>query len=416
MDMDAFYAAVEALDEPALAGKPLIVGGTGRRGVVASASYEARAYGVRSAMPMTRAQRLCPHAIVVPGRHARYRELSARIHEIFEQFTPLVEGISLDEAFLDVAGAARLWGPPLDIAQQIRTRLADALSLSASVGVARTKFLAKLASEAAKPKATLRGVQPGRGVVEVPPERELSFLHPLPIEAMWGVGPATAERLRRLGVASVGQLAAVPLPTLIASVGRAAGTHLHDLAWGRDDRAVEPNQAAKSVSHEETYAVDRFDLDELHRRLVALSESVASRLREASLAGRTVTLKVRYGDFTTLTRSSTLARPADSGAAVVAVAAGLLAQVDCSAGVRLLGVGVTNLTPADTTATATQLALDLDEDVTGESPINPHWDAANRAVDAIRGRFGEYAVGPAALTGEDRGAEPASGRWGPDRT
>ncbi len=312
VDMDAFYAAVEVLEEPGLEGRPLIVGGSGPRGVVASASYEARAYGVRSAMPSVQARRLCPHAIFVPGRYDCYAEYSRRIHAIFHSYTPMVEGIALDEAFLDVSGGRRIFGNAVTIAGAIRRRILEELGLRASVGVATSKFVAKLASEAAKPTASLSGIEEGPGIVVVEPGRELAFLHPKPVEALWGVGPATAARLRRLGVATIGDLARVPRAGLEAAVGTAAGRHLHDLAWGRDDRPVQPGRDIKSVGHEQTYAHDRDDSGELHREVVRMAEAVAGRLRAGGVAGRTVTLKVRFGDFATITRSQTLADVVDS--------------------------------------------------------------------------------------------------------
>jgi DNA polymerase-4 len=417
--MDAFYAAVEVLDNPTLKGRPLIVGGTGRRGVVASCSYEARAYGVRSAMPSARARQLCPHASFAAGRFDRYAEVSRCIHAIFEEYTPLVEGISLDEAFLDVTGSERLFGVGPDIAAEIRRRTATELGLACSVGVAPVKFLAKLASEAAKPRATLAGVVPGPGVVVIEPGQELAFLHPLPIESLWGVGPATSARLRRLGVTSVGALAGVPPDVLEGAVGRAHGRHLGQLARGIDDRAVEPNREIKSVSHEETYAVDVFDRTELGLEIVRMADSVAGRMRRAGLVGRTVSLKVRYGDFVTLTRARTNPTGLDDGPSIVSIAAALLDAVDVSPGVRLLGVGVTNLTRVGADA-AEQMRLDLGAGAApgagGAAPAPGQWHQASGAVDAIRDRFGEEAVGPAALLESDglRLKRAGDTQWGPD--
>lgn len=442
--MDAFFAAVEVLDAPELAGKALVVGGTGRRGVVASCTYEARAYGIRSAMPVGEARRLCPHAIFVAGRYHRYSECSRSIHEIFARYTPLVEGIALDEAFLDVRFATRLFGPPVAIAQRIRADVATEVGLSCSVGVAATKFVAKLASEAAKPTASLQGTVPGRGIVVVEPGTELDFLHPMPVEALWGVGPATAGRLRRLGLTTVGQLAAVPGSVLESAVGKAHGSHLHRLAWGIDARPVTPNQAPKSIGHEETWAYDRYDAEDLHRQMVRMADAVGARLRRAGVAGRTVTLKVRFADFTTITRSQTVPHPLDTGPDLVSVAAGLLNRVDPSAGVRLMGLSVSAL-GAPAHAEITQLSLDLDEERSpatspvrkpaspaapaGDgSPTPPPagdpaddparrkaWQAATGALDAVRRRFGDSAVGPAALLGEDGLGVKRRGdtQWGP---
>jgi DNA polymerase-4 len=412
VDMDAFYASVEVLDDPALLGRAVIVGGMGRRGVVASCSYEARAYGVRSAMPSERARRLCPQAVFVPGRFSRYAEISRQIHEIFHRYTPLVEGISLDEAFLDVTGARRLFGPAPVIAGSIRSAVASELGLSCSVGVAPVKFLAKLASEAAKPMADLRGTIPGPGVVVVAPGQELEFLHPLPIEALWGVGPATAARLRGLGVTTVEELARVPGDALESTIGRANGAHLARLAQGIDDRAVEPDREVKSISHEETYPVDRRDEAELHVELIRMSDSVASRLRRSGLAGRTVTLKVRYGDFVTKTRSRTGSAPLSDGPDIASVAGELLRGVDLAPGVRLLGVGVSNLSAADAEPVE-QMSLNLDGSGSegGSGPAS-----ASEAVDAVRDRFGDDAVGPAALLGRQglRVKRPGDTQWGPD--
>jgi DNA polymerase-4 len=399
VDMDAFYAAVEVLDRPELAGQPVIVGGTGRRGVVASCSYEARAYGVRSAMPSLRARQLCPHAVFLAGRFQRYAEVSQRIHAVFLEFTPLVEGISLDEAFLDVTGAERLFGPAPEMAATIRARIGREVGLSCSVGVAPAKFLAKLASEAAKPQAGAAGPVPGPGVVVIRPGEELPFLHPLPIEALSGVGPATATRLRSLGVSTVGDLAEIPPDVLEAAVGRAHGRQLAQLARGVDDRPVEPDRAVKSVSHEETYAVDLYDRDELRQEIVKMADSVASRLRRAGLAGRTVTLKVRAADFTTRTRSRSGPERLSDAPTIAARAVALLDAEDLSPGVRLLGVGVSNLTEINAEP-AHQMRLDLDEHPEGgHASGDRSWRDASRAVDAIRGRYGDDSVGPATLLG-----------------
>jgi DNA polymerase-4 len=415
VDMDAFFAAVEALDNPELAGRALIVGGAGARGVVASCSYEARVFGVRSAMPSAEARRRCPHAVFVPGRYHRYSEVSRSLHQIFLRFTPLVEGIALDEAFLEVTGVERLFGTPARIADLIRAAVAGELGLTCSVGVAATKFVAKLASEAAKPVATPGGTRPGRGVVVVAKGDELDFLHPLPIEALWGVGPATAARLRRLGLNSVGQLAAVPVASLEAALGRSHGRHLHNLAWGVDPRPVVAHQPTKSIGHEETWARDRRDPADLHRQLVRMADAVGSRLREAGLAGRTVTVKVRFGDFKTITRSRTLPSPADTAAALATAGSGLLEAVDPSPGVRLLGLSVSGLVPAGEAA-ARQLALDLGAPGAPEDADHTDaWRAASGAMDAVRRRFGDESVGPATLlqTGGLAVARQGDAQWGP---
>ncbi|MGH9266059.1 MAG: DNA polymerase IV [Acidimicrobiales bacterium] len=415
--MDAFYAAVEVLADPSLAGRPVIVGGAGARGVVASCSYEARSYGIHSAMPSTRARRLCPHAVFVHGRHDLYQDYSRRLHAVLTSFTPLVEGIALDEAFLDVTGARRLWGTGAEIAARIRARVFDETGLWCSVGVAPSKFLAKLASEAAKPRAGPPGAPPtaGLGVKVVEPGEELGFLHPHPVGALWGVGPATRRRLDRFGIRTVGDLAAMPLATLVGALGEAHGRHLHALAWARDERAVEPDRAAKSVGHEETYATDHHRLATLREEALRLSDAVANRLREAGMAGRTVTVKVRFtgsvpersGGFQTITRSRTVPTPVDSGPAIARVANELLETVDPSPGVRLLGVSVSNLAPRPGEQ------LRLGEEASGPAGREP---AVARVVDEVRRRFGDTSVGPATLLRGDGLAVKRRGdqQWGPE--
>jgi DNA polymerase-4 len=411
VDMDAFFVSVELLDHPELRGRPVIVGGAGNRGVVAAASYEARAYGVFSAMPSVRARRLCPSAVFLPGRHHRYAEVSTSVMAIFRSFTPLVEPLSLDEAFLDVTGSLRLFGDGPSIAADIRRQVADELDLTCSVGVASTKFIAKLASEAAKPAASPAGPVPGLGVRVVPDDSVHDFLRPLPVSALWGVGPATLTRLRALGVRTVGDLADLPVDAVVSAVGRAHGTHLHQLANGIDDRPVEPDRAPKSIGHEETFATDHTDRATLERELVRMGDSVASRLRAHGLAGRTVTIKVRFGDFRTITRSCTVADPIDTASALVREAKALLNGVDPSPGVRLLGVHASGLVPDG----PRQLRFDELLDAAGPGPA-ADWSGAESAVDEIRARFGDDVIGPAALAGPDgvRRARPGDQPWGPD--
>ena len=407
VDMDAFFVAVELRRDPSLVGRPVVVGGTGDRGVVASCSYEARAYGIHSAMPTARARRLCPRAVFLPGRFDDYMAASADIHRIFLSFTPLVEGVALDEAFLDVSGAVRLFGPAPEMARQIRGRVRDEMGLECSVGVARSKLVAKLASKAAKPRATPRGPEPGPGVVVVPPDGELAFLHPRPVTALWGVGPATAARLTRMGVTTIGDLAAAPVESLVSALGAAAGRQLHELAWGRDARRVEPWRAPKSVGHEETYARDHHDHEPLRREAIRMSDAVAGRLRNAGLQGRTVTLKVRFGDFSTITRSHTAPAPVDTAHDIASAAVALLDDVDVAEGVRLLGVSVSGLGPGQ------GQQLTLDDWAAGQ--VDDDWDRAARAVDEIRRRFGDGAVGPAALAGAQglRVKRLGDTQWGP---
>jgi DNA polymerase-4 len=409
VDMDAFYVSVELRRRPDLVGKPVVVGGTGARGVIAAASYEARRYGVRSALPSVTARRLCPQAVFLPGDHALYASVSADVNRIFTSITPLVEPLSLDEAFLDVSGGIRLHGPGAAIAQTIRDRVWDELQLRCSVGVAPNKFLAKLASVAAKPVASPDGVLDGRGVVEVLPGQELMFLHPLPVQALWGVGPATLQRLQRLGVQTVAHLADLDEATLVACVGAAHGQHLYRLAWGLDERPVEPDREMKSIGHEETFAADRHTHAELLRELVRLSDAVAARLRAHGGAARTLTLKVRFAGFETITRSITVSGGVSTAHSIVAVVEPLLHAIDASPGVRLLGVSASNFTSA-----SQQLSLD---DVLDERVDDDHqWRLAEETVDAIRKRFGTTAIGPASSV-SDRGlrvVRRGAQQWGPD--
>ena len=401
VDMDAFYASVELLRRPELRGRPVVVGGAGARGVVAAASYEARSYGVHSAMPSVRARRLCPDAVFLAGDHPHYGEVSGRLMELFRSVTPLVEPLSLDEAFLDISGTRRLLGPPDEVAAWLRRRVRDEEDLSCSVGVASNKFLAKLATNRAKPRASRSGPVEGSGVHVVEPGRELQFLHPLPVGNLWGVGPATLAKLERLGIATVGDLAGTPYPALASSLGKGAATHLHDLANGRDDRAVVPDQEPKSISHEETFATDLTSLEQLRAEVVRMSDAVAARLRHHGYRGRTVQLKVRYRDFSTITRSTTLQGGTDRGTEVLATAWRMLEQLPVERGVRLVGVGVSNLGCG---AAPEQLSFD--------APDEDGWDAANEVVDAIRDRFGDRLIRPARLAG--RPDRSAAAPWGPD--
>jgi DNA polymerase-4 len=382
-DLDAFYASVEVLKEPALRGRPLLVGGTGGRGVVTSASYEARAFGCRNAMPMARARRLCPEAVAVPPDFAAYRRSSVSVMRIFQSLTPLVEPLALDEAFLDVHGARALFGDAVAIARLLRARVREEAGLTLTVGVAGNKFLAKLASTRGKPD----------GLLVVPPGRALEFLHPLPVDALWGAGQATIGVLARYGLRTVGEVAATPLATLERALGPAAGAQLHQLAWARDDREVVPFEAAKSVGSEETFAADIDDPEQLAREVLRCCVRVGRRLREAGLAGRTVTLKLRYADFRTITRARTLPAATDTDTELHEVAGDLLVRLQLGrAPVRLVGVTVSNLQPA---GAPLQLRL---------GPERPGWEAAVRAADAVRARFGEESIDLASLT-DDRPAE-----------
>jgi DNA polymerase-4 len=388
VDMDAFYASVELISRPHLRGLPVIVGGGGSRGVVLSATYEARRFGVHSAMPMGRARRLCPQGVVVEPDHHSYAEVSRGVMEIFRSITPLVEPLSLDEAFLDVGGAVRRLGPPTRIAQLIRDRVADEQQITCSVGVAATKFVAKLASGRAKPD----------GLLVIPRDRTVTFLHSLPIGALWGVGERTEESLHRLGLVTVADLAHTPVDTLRRALGEAVGSHLHDLAWGRDPRAVVAEQAEKSIGAEETFSRDVDDPRVVLRELLRLSERVAARLRAADMIGRTVTIKVRFADFTTITRSRTMSEYTDVAQTIYGTARMLFEALGLDrARLRLVGVRLEGL--IESGAGHHQLALDE----------RPHgWRDAERAVDRAGARFGAGAVRPATLV-SDRAAGPGGG-------
>jgi DNA polymerase IV len=374
VDLDAFYASVEVLKDPSLAGKPVVVGSPGPRGVVMSASYEARARGLHSAMPSLRARRVCPDAVFVPPDFDAYRAYSNRFREVLMSITPFVEPLSLDEAFLDVGGATLLFGTPLDMAERIRATIRSELLLTASVGVAANKFLAKLASTRAKPD----------GVIHVKDGEAVGFLHPLPVGALWGIGQKTAETLARLGVRTVGELARTPYPILDRTLGEASARGLTELAWGRDERTVVPFEAPKSVSHEETYPKDLDDPDEILREILSLSHRVAARLRADGYRARTVTLKLRLPSFSTLTRSRTLPRATDVGADVFHVARELFLRLpEGRRRFRLIGVGASGLVPAG----AEQIALVREG----------RWGQAEQALDRIERRFGQGSALPAAL-------------------
>jgi DNA polymerase-4 len=415
VDMDAFFASVEILDDPSLLGQAVIVGGEGARGVVASCTYEARAFGVRSAMPSVRAKQLCPQAIFLPGRHGRYADISGQLHRILKDITPLVEPIGLDEAFLDVAGALRMLGPPEVIARGLRQRVHDDLSLDCAVGIGRSKMIAKLASRAAKPQASRTGLIPGPGVVLIGPAEEMEFLHGHAVEALWGVGPATAARLHELGVRTVGDLAALPPETVARRVGKASGLHLAALARGDDPSPVTPDRPAKSIGHEETFSQDLVDPGELERHILRMAESVATMLRGASTGARTVTVKVKFKDLSLQTRSHTLDRAVSTGGALGVVAAALLAGVDPGEGIRLLGVSASGLLESG----GDQLSFDLGDgrEEGGQSATSREqsWSDVTAAVDAIRTRFGRASVGSVGMVTEEGVQIPArrDAPWGP---
>ncbi len=374
VDMDEFFAAVEKLDRPELRGRCLLIGGDpAGRGVVSTASYEARRFGCHSAMPTATAIRLCPHAIVLPVRGERYRELSERVFGVFERFTPLVEPLSIDEAFLDVTGCGRLFGPVERIARRIKRTIREETGLTASVGAAANKFLAKLASDLQKPD----------GLTIIRPERVHEVLDPLPVGRLWGVGPTAERQLHALGVRTIGQLRETSRDTLARAVGDAAAEHYLHLAEGRDVREVTPDSRARSIGQERTFAVDVGDLDELRRVLLAQCEQVARRLRHHGLSARTITIKLRYGDFTTLTRSTTLEEATDVTDAICKSATGLLSQWARRdfRPLRLLGVSASQLSEAG----AGQLSLFADPDRDRRRRLD-------EALDDIADRFGQAAV------------------------
>ena len=387
VDMDAFYASVELRSRPDLRGRPVIVGGGSTRGVVLSATYEARAFGVHSAMPMMRARRLCPQAVVLPPNPAAYRDASAGIMELFRSVTPLVEPIALDEAFLDVSSALRRLGRPVQIGEWLRARVADEQQITCSVGVASTKFVAKLASARCKPD----------GLQVVPPGEVVAFLHPLPVGALWGVGERTGETLVRLGLRTVGDLAHTPVGTLQRALGSAVGSHLAALAWGRDERRVVAHEPDKSVGAEETFGRDVDDPAVIHRELLRLSDRTAERLRATGQRGRTISIKVRFADFATITRSRTLADPTDVGREIFDTARSLFDALGLQrARLRLVGVRVEGLRGAD--GAHRQLLL-------GERDAG--WREAELAVDRATRRFGAGVVRPAVLVApEDDTAPP----------
>jgi DNA polymerase-4 len=379
VDLDAFYASVESLKDPSLTGKPVIVGGVGGRGVVSSASYEARVFGVRSAMPTVRARRLCPDGVFVPPDFTAYQAHSNRFREVLLSFTPLVEPISLDEAFLDVAGAERLFGPPETIAAKIRADVEREVGVTCSVGVAPTKFVAKLASDGCKPN----------GMLVVPAEGVLDYLEPLPVGRLWGVGEKTGDTLGRMGIRTIGDLGRTPQAILARLLGEQSATHLWQLSHGIDDRDVVPYEPPKSVGHEETFEHDLDDDEEILRELLALTGRVASRLRADGYRARTVTLKARLATFTTLTRSKTMPDPTDVGADLYQTVAALYRALPGERRrIRLLGVQATGLLSAG----AEQLAL-----LHGE-----RWSDVERTIDRIEERFGRGAAQPASLLDRDR--------------
>jgi DNA polymerase-4 len=374
VDMDAFFASVAERDNPELKGKAVVIG-MGARGVVSAANYEARKFGIHSAMPVSRARRLAPHAIFLPVDMARYQEVSSHVMEIFDSFTPWVEPVSVDEAFLDVSGVQRLLGTPREIAMAIRAKVESQEGITCSVGIAPSKFIAKLASQHCKPN----------GMLEITSDRILTFLHPLPIQAMWGVGPKTAETLERLGLRTIEDIANLPRATLIRALGQASGASLYELAWGRDYRDVTPHDAEKSISSAETFPQDLDDPAQILTEFLRLTERSSARLRDKDLFAKTVSIKVRFADFSTINRSKTLSLPIDGTQEIYEVVKGLYEGLRIDrARLRLVGVSLENLSQG----APEQMVLGARES---------GWRQADGAIDRARARFGAGSVRPARL-------------------
>jgi DNA polymerase-4 len=374
VDMDAFYASVAELDNPQYKGKALVVG-AGARGVVLSANYEARKFGIRAAMPVGRAKRMAPHAIFIPPEHHRYAEISERVMQIFHSYTPLVEPISLDEAFLDVTGSRKLFGDGREIAQKIRAQVEKDEGITCSVGIAQSKFIAKLASQHCKPN----------GMLEIKSDRILEFLHPLPVRAIWGVGPKTAESLDRLGLHTVSDIAHTPRATLIRALGDATGESLYELAWGRDYRDVIPDEPEKSIGNEETFARDIDSPEEILREFLRMTEKSTARLRERNLFAKTISIKIKFADFTSITRSKTLPLGIDGTQEVYEIVKKLyLALRNEGARIRLVGVSLGNLQDDS----PVQLEFGARE---------KGWRDADTAIDKAKARFGRESVRPGRL-------------------
>ncbi|WP_041652025.1 DNA polymerase IV [Pseudarthrobacter phenanthrenivorans] len=376
VDMDAFFVSVELRTRPELKGRPVIVGFPADRSVVLSASYEARAFGVKSAMPMAVAARMCPQAVIIEPRHKLYYDVSGQIMGIFESITELVEPLSVDEAFLDVTGAIRRLGPPRGIGALIRRRVSEELGITASVGIAESKFVAKIASTRCKPD----------GLLLISPDETVPYLHSLPVGALWGVGAKTAEVLARMGIRTVADVAATPVSSLKKMLG-ATGEHVHQLSWGIDPRQVTPVRLEKSIGAEETFAVDTADDALLHRELLRLSHRTATRLRTSGMVARTIALKLRFADFSTITRSRTVQTPVDSAQLIYAVVLQLLESVgERAMTVRLVGVRAEQL--EDAARTSLQLSIDRRDE---------NWRAAEQALDEVTRKFGSKSVLPARL-------------------
>jgi len=375
VDMDAFYASVEERDDPKLKGKPVVVG-VGKRGVVSAANYEARKFGIRAAMPIYKAKALAPHAIFIAPNMARYAEVSEQVMDIFEDVTPYVEPVSLDEAFLDVTGAKRLLGSGREIADQIRKRVEKDLGITCSVGIAHNKFIAKIASGHCKPN----------GVLEVDPEKMLEFLHPLAANEIWGVGPKTNELLEKMGLFTIADIANTPRSTLIRVLGQANGSSLYELAWGRDYRDVITEHIEKSISASQTFDVDLYQPEEILKEFLRLTEKSADRMRERGLAASTISIKVRFADFRTISRSKTLDLPTTGTQEIFEVAKSLYLALRLDRVlVRLVGVSLDSLVEND----------DVTQMVLGERISS--WQQADRAIDRVKAKFGRSSLRPARL-------------------
>jgi DNA polymerase-4 len=382
VDMDAFYASVAELDHPEYKGKALVVG-AGARGVVLSANYEARKFGIRAAMPVGRAKRMAPHAIFIAPEHHRYSEISARVMAIFHSYTPLVEPISLDEAFLDVTGSQKLFGTGREIAAKIREQVEKEEGITCSVGLAQSKFIAKLASQHCKPN----------GMLEIKSDRILEFLHPLPVRAIWGVGPKTAESLERLGLHTVSDIAHTPRATLIRALGESTGASLYELAWGRDYRDVVPDEPEKSIGNEETFSEDLDNPEEILREFLRMTEKATARLRERSLFAKTISIKIKFADFSSLTRSKTVPIAIDNTHDTYEVVKALyLALRNEGARIRLVGVSLSQLQEG----APVQLELGARE---------RGWREADTAIDRAQARFGRGSVRPGRLIRPESGSE-----------
>lgn len=382
VDMDAFYASVAELDHPEYKGKALVVG-AGARGVVLSANYEARKFGIRAAMPVGRAKRMAPHAIFIAPEHHRYSEISERVMAIFHSYTPLVEPISLDEAFLDVTGSQKLFGTGREIAAKIREQVEKEEGITCSVGLAQSKFIAKLASQHCKPN----------GMLEIKADRILEFLHPLPVRAIWGVGPKTAESLERLGLHTVSDIAHTPRATLIRALGESTGASLYELAWGRDYRNVVPDEPEKSIGNEETFSEDLDNPEEILREFLRMTEKATARLRERSLFAKTISIKIKFADFSSLTRSKTVPIAIDNTHDTYEVVKALyLALRNDGARIRLVGVSLSQLQEG----APVQLELGARE---------RGWREADTAIDRAQARFGRGSVRPGRLIRPESGSE-----------